>query len=275
MQGEEPRGDPVAELGPGRSDGEPAGAEDRIGRAAGAGSPQLRPPHESLPHREKLRHDPLSLVRHDALRDGKLAALAPRCNRADDFPAPACYGTAMDRRRPIDRPYVQALVLAGAGALLGLTVNAARTDGLALDRPVLAASGAEGGATCSAPAGVHAAEIEVAEARALQAAGAAFVDARPAGDYAAGHVPNALHLPSRGECPDSAQVIAAAKQAGTVVVYDDGGSCELARHLGERLLAEGLGDVRVMLGGFPGWQHAGEPAQSGLCEACEHLAEGR
>lgn len=175
-------------------------------------------------------------------------------------------------RRLLDRPPVQALVLAAAAGLFGLVVNAARPDGLPLGRPVLAASG-QAGATCGAPAGA-AAEIDLAAARALHEAGAAFVDARPAGAYAEGHVPGALHLPSRGDAPDADQVIAQLRRAQAVVVYDGGASCALARHLGERLAAEGLGDVRVMLGGFDGWQAAGEPAQSGLCEACGQVAEG-
>lgn len=177
-------------------------------------------------------------------------------------------------RRPLEHPPLQALVLAAAMGLFGLVVNAARPDGLPLDRPVLAASGASGGATCGAPAGA-AVEIDLAAARALHEAGAAFVDSRPAGAYAEGHVPGAVHLPSRGECPDADAVIAQLRTAATVVVYDDGESCALARHLGERLVADGVGDVRVMLGGFSGWQDAGEPAQSGLCEACDRVAEGR
>ncbi len=183
-----------------------------------------------------------------------------------------CYGSAMVRR-PLEHPPVQALALAFFAGLLGLVVNAARSDGLPLDRPILAASGASAEATCAAPER-HVAAIELAEARALHAAGAAFVDARPASDYALGHVPAAFHLPSRGEKPEAAQVIGALRGAATVVVYDDGASCALARHLGERLLEEGMADVRVMLGGFSGWQDAGEPAQSGLCEACEAVAEG-
>lgn len=174
--------------------------------------------------------------------------------------------------RLLERPPFQALVLASATGLFGLVINAARPEGLPLDRPVLAASG-DSSATCSVPVGATV-EIDVAAARGLHADGVAFVDARQASAYAMGHVPGALHLPSRGECPDAEAVIAQLRTAPAVVVYDDGQSCELARHLGERLLAEGVADVRVMLGGFDGWREAGEPAQSGLCEACDRLAEG-
>lgn len=157
--------------------------------------------------------------------------------------------------------------------LMGLVVNAARSDGLPLDRPILAASG-DAAAACAVPV-ADVAEIDLAAAKALHQAGTPFVDARQASDYAVGHVPGALHLPSRGEAPDAAHVIAQLRASGTsVVVYDDDASCELARRLGERLLEAGLADVRLMTGGFSGWQRAGEPAQSGLCQACEAVAEG-
>jgi len=151
-------------------------------------------------------------------------------------------------------------------------VNGLRPDGIDLDRPVLAASGTAA-ASCEAPAAALA-EIDLAEARALHAAGATFVDARPASTYAEGHVPDALHLPSNGECPDGPALIEDLRGRGTVVVYDDGASCALARRLADRLIAEGLADVRLMIGGFTGWQRAGEAAQSGTCAACGLRAEG-
>lgn len=172
-----------------------------------------------------------------------------------------------------DRPILQALTLAAAAGLLGLVVNAASPGGIDLARPVLAASGASAAATCEVPVGTST-EIGIADGRALHAAGAAFVDARPAGEYAAGHIPGAYHLPSIGECPDGAAVILALRGATTVVVYDDEASCALARRLADRLLADGVADVRVMLGGFSAWRGAGEPAEAGECAACDAVAGG-
>jgi rhodanese-related sulfurtransferase len=167
------------------------------------------------------------------------------------------------------RPLAQAVTLAVAGVAAGLAVNAVRPDGLSLVRPVYAASGATAGASCEAPKGTVR-DVDVAEACALADAGAAFVDARPAAAFAAGHVAGAIHLPSRGDCPDFEDAIERIRVAPTVVVYDADGSCALARHLAERLVGRGLVDVRVMIGGFPGWCAADRPAEAGSCRACEH-----
>lgn len=167
------------------------------------------------------------------------------------------------------RPIAQAAALAAVGVVAGLLVNGARAGGLPLDRPVYPASGTTESASCAAPKGTVR-DVDVAEACALEAAGAAFVDARPAGAFAAGHVAGAIHLPSRGDCPDFEAALARIRTAPTVVVYDADGSCALARHLADRLVAEGLADVRVMLGGFPGWCAADRPAEAGGCHACEH-----
>lgn len=171
------------------------------------------------------------------------------------------------------RPTFQALALAFFGGLAGLTANALRGEGLDLRRPVLAAAGEIGGASCAAPEAAIP-EIDLAEARRLHGEGADFVDARPAGTYGHGHVAGALHLPSRGEAPDATSLVASLG-ARPVVVYDGGGDCELARHLAGTLSARGIPDVRVMLGGYAAWQDAGEAVQSGVCEACAQLAEGR
>jgi rhodanese-related sulfurtransferase len=172
--------------------------------------------------------------------------------------------------RPLRGPVLQAVVLVVAGAVLGLLVNALRPGGISLVQPIAAAAGTTG-ASCEAPAGAVR-DVDVGEACDLEAAGAAFVDARPAAAYAAGHVAGAFHLPSRGDCPGFEEALARIREAPTVVVYDDDGSCALARHLADRLVARGLIDVRVMTGGFAGWCAADRPAEAGSCGACDHHA---
>lgn len=171
----------------------------------------------------------------------------------------------------LSRPVAQAALLAVAGAALGLAWNGARDGGIRLDHPVNAGAGREAAATCAAPAGTIR-DVTVAEAEALRGPATAFVDARPAGAFAEGHVEGALHLPSRGDCPDGPTVIEALRRSQVVVVYDADGSCAEARHLADRLAAEGVADVRVMLGGFPSWLDRSLPSESGTCVAC---ADGR
>lgn len=175
------------------------------------------------------------------------------------------------RRPALFHPLQQALILVAIPAVIGLVVNGLRTEGIDLRRPVLAASGSAA-ATCEIPLEAVA-EIDVAQARRLHESGAIFIDARQASAYAGGHVPGALHLPSVGECPDGPAVIAGVRAVGSAVVYDDGGSCALARRLADRLIDEGVAEVQVMLGGFDGWQDVGAPAASGLCEACQAFIE--
>jgi rhodanese-related sulfurtransferase len=169
----------------------------------------------------------------------------------------------------VPRPFAQATLLAAVGVAAGLAANGVRADGVPLARPVFAASGAAAGASCEAPKGTVR-DASVDEACALADAGAAFVDARPAAAFAAGHVAGAIHLPSVGDCPDFEDAIERIRAAPAVVVYDADGSCALARHLAGRLVGRGLADVRVMVGGFPGWCAADRPAEAGSCRACEH-----
>lgn len=168
---------------------------------------------------------------------------------------------------PLPLALRHAAILVVGGALAGLGANAARPDGLALREAIGPTSGAAEGASCAPPIG-HVADVTLEEARALAASGAAFIDARPGAAFALGHVEGAHHLPSRGDCPAKERVLAAARQAPVVVVYDADGSCALARPLAKLLADEGVADVRVLLGGFPAWQAAHAPSASGTCDGC-------
>lgn len=177
--------------------------------------------------------------------------------------------------RPLSVP-LQALSLAAVGAAGGLLFNGLREGGIPLDRPVLAASGTQDAVSCEAPGATGSvSEVDVVWAFALREQGAVFVDARPPGSFADGHVAGAVHLPWRGEAPDAEEIVERLRAAPVVVVYDAEGSCFQARHLASVLAGRGIADVRVMLGGFPEWQSRGKPSQSGVCEACDELAEVR
>lgn len=162
---------------------------------------------------------------------------------------------------------LQAAALTAAGGFLGVGVNAVRAGGLELARPVLAGAG-DVAASCEAPGALPVAEVDLTTAISLRAQGAVFVDARPAGAFADGHVEGALHLPARGDAPDAAAIVERLARAPAVVVYDADGACAQARHLASWLRDRGISSPRVLLGGFPEWQERGEPAESGLCEAC-------
>jgi len=94
---------------------------------------------------------------------------------------------------------------------------------------------------------------------------AAFVDARTAEQYQAGHVSGALHLPP-GDIPPA--TLEALKKYPTTVVYDDDASCILAEAVAMGLREMGVKDVRVLTGAWPAWIEAGAPGASGPCGAC-------
>ncbi len=159
------------------------------------------------------------------------------------------------------RTILRTLVLAIAGALFGLCVNALHPAGVSVLRPWVAEN--EGTAEC-AVASVGPARIDVAAAmRLLETHEAVFGDVRAALDYAAGHVVDAVHLPCSAEAPE--WLVSVAKSS-TVVLY--GGDDADPDPVAQSLAASGYGDVRVLQGGFRAWRDGGGSAASGPCEIC-------
>ncbi|MCS6856469.1 MAG: rhodanese-like domain-containing protein [Sandaracinaceae bacterium] len=106
--------------------------------------------------------------------------------------------------------------------------------------------------------------IEPEEAmRLLERGDVLFVDARSEALYERGHVPGALPA-----CPEdealSEEVLNQARAASAVITYCDAErECEASRHLAERLVKEGVRNVRVLRGGMPAWLERELPAESG------------
>src|SRR5918911_187438 len=124
------------------------------------------------------------------------------------------------------RTALQALVVTAAGALVGLGANALSPRPAPLGEPVLAAAESPG-AMCQVAGQAYAApRISVEEAAPMCAScTAAFVDARSAAEYGAGHVTGALHL-APGESPDL--ILWRLGGFKTVIVYDGEASCQKA-----------------------------------------------
>jgi 3-mercaptopyruvate sulfurtransferase SseA len=110
------------------------------------------------------------------------------------------------------------------------------------------------------------ARISVQEAKPLcLACTAAFVDARSAQEYAAGHVTGALHL-APGEPAES--LLPALRGSATVIVYDRDRDCAAADQVATLLQGHGIRDVRVLTGAWPEWLAGGGPGESGICSLC-------
>ena len=160
---------------------------------------------------------------------------------------------------------LRATTLLVVGAGIGLGVNAARPDGVAVRhyRAPVSCEASEPGA----PA------VEVlAPDRAVRLCGDPGVlvaDARPPQRFAEGHVADAVHLPCAAPDREASSVVSRLAQKHTLIVYGD--STEEARPVAEDLRRRiGRPDLRVVVleGGFPAWSKAGLACSSGPCPAC-------
>ncbi len=163
-----------------------------------------------------------------------------------------------------DRPLlVRAAALLFGGALVGLGVNKARPSGVAV-------FGFEAPTTCTAATEQEAPIVEMGprEASTLCAhPGVVFADTRPAAQFAAGHVVDALHLPCDTTASGAEIALKDLARAETVIVYGD--STDDGRTVAETLRRHGLkADIRVLGGGFPAWEKEGLACASGPCREC-------
>lgn len=94
------------------------------------------------------------------------------------------------------------------------------------------------------------ADVDVTEAHRLVQDGAVLLDVREPGEWAAGHAPQAVHMPLGSLDPS-----ALPSDRAVVAVCRSGGRSAQAT---EALLAAGL-DVRNLSGGMTAWSSAGMP----------------
>jgi 3-mercaptopyruvate sulfurtransferase SseA len=158
----------------------------------------------------------------------------------------------------------RAVMLCVGGVVIGLAGNALTPRPAQLGARVYAAA-EQPGAACQDPR-ASVARISVEEAKPLcVACAAAFVDARSAQEYAAGHVTGALHL-APGEPVEP--LLAKLKSSPAVIVYDRDRECAAADQVATLLQANGIRDVRVLTGAWPEWLARGGPGESGTCSLC-------
>ena len=94
---------------------------------------------------------------------------------------------------------------------------------------------------------------EVAVLEAVEAGGATLVDVRRAEEFAAGHLPGAVHI----YLPDVRRGDDRLAGGGLIIVYGRDTSDERATAAAKRLVALDYGDVRHFRGGAAAWQGAG------------------
>ncbi|MCW5775602.1 MAG: rhodanese-like domain-containing protein [Phycisphaeraceae bacterium] len=91
---------------------------------------------------------------------------------------------------------------------------------------------------------------------------ALFIDARPADEYEAGHIPGAFNVP-----PSKISGISALLDfmgpGDRIVVYCEGGSCDASHLVAIRLEDLGITTVHIDVDGYPGWTAAGHETADG------------
>ncbi|HET7497215.1 MAG TPA: rhodanese-like domain-containing protein [Candidatus Eisenbacteria bacterium] len=113
-------------------------------------------------------------------------------------------------------------------------------------------------------------EISTVEMKSALAAGTAVVfDARPAMEYAMGHIPGARNVAAKPGVPMSAYVSDVAEigralggdKSKAIILYCNGPFCGKSRRLAAELKAAGFSNVRRYQLGMPVWRALGEPVQ--------------
>ena len=150
-----------------------------------------------------------------------------------------------------------ALGIVAAGAALGMAVNQCSPRGI----PLLP-SATEQAPARSLPAGIVGMNLEEAQA-AFEGQSALFIDARTPEEYAEGHVPGALNLPTyefEERFPGLADLV---EEAPSVILYCDGMECSDSLQVAERLIEVGCESVHVFEPGWRAWKDSGGPVNEG------------
>ena len=150
--------------------------------------------------------------------------------------------------------------LAAIGVVLGLSAGALRPGGLQLKAAVHEAS-------CEAPATEPTVLSPAAASHLCAEEGVLIADARPANEYASGHIAAAVHLPCDASGDVAGVALAHLGTRASILVYGTttAEAVAVARAIARRAPAA---RVAALEGGFAAWERAGLACASGPCEGC-------
>lgn len=155
--------------------------------------------------------------------------------------------------KPLIKEATLILCLAVAVALI---VNALRARGLDLLAP--------GPPAVGTAAAQDQREISLEDAvRRHAEQSAIFADARPAADYAAGHIQGALSLPDQEFDSWAEEFIAATEPETVIITYCEGVQCLLSKSLAQRLIDLGYVNTHYLVDGWGRWKAKGLPVETG------------
>ena len=153
----------------------------------------------------------------------------------------------------------QCILMGLVALVLGLGVNQARTEGIALVPPPSIEAQAAGADTTSASdQQVSLALVEFAEVDYfLRNQEAFFIDARSAEKYADGFIGEALNVPL--EDYETGKVRVPVPKSTLIVLYCDGGDCDTSELLAREMAKDGYRRLRIYKGGIEEWVQLGMP----------------
>jgi rhodanese-related sulfurtransferase len=150
--------------------------------------------------------------------------------------------------------FIQAVAIAVFSALMGVTFNHLRAEGIPLVPKDKTKEAAE---CCAAETG----PVDLAGAKKLYDSGAVFLDARSKEDFERGHIKGALNFHYAEIKDHSHEILEKIDLEKTIVTYCSGEDCHSSDIAAGALLDMGYERVRVFFGGWPAWKGAGYPIE--------------
>ncbi len=155
------------------------------------------------------------------------------------------------------RTTYQSIAVLFISAIVGLLINAVRSDGL----PLIGDWSTASQLTLDTGENI---EISVQDARRLCLEGKALVlDARSPEDYQTGHIDGAVNLPCVSFDEYFQNISETLPEDKTLITYCDGETCNLSKELATTLIDLGFKDVKVLVNGWSVWVQNKFPTKSG------------
>lgn len=151
-------------------------------------------------------------------------------------------------------------------ALLGVAVNAARPNGIALIQKGAAVSTVKHGAEADSTAAAEPAEgvVTLEQMKELFDAGeSVIIDARSVKEYEEGHIPGSINIP-HDRIPEFIDVLNNEVSTDAhIICYCRSPQCDFSDLLATELKVIGFMDVSVFSGGWEQWTEADYPVETG------------
>jgi rhodanese-related sulfurtransferase len=160
------------------------------------------------------------------------------------------------------KPFVRSALFQGAAILAiaaaaAFAINAVQPNGI----PLIPAPDVEHAVALESGRRI---DIPLEAARqAWEAGEVQFLDARPAFQYAEGHLPGAFSLPWQAFDQHADRVLPELREDALLITYCDGVHCSLSKDLAQVLMDFGFPQVRVLVNGWTVWRESGLPTESG------------